>query len=113
VVKRGDVIKVSSTVEGALRNIIRAWEALPGGQSYTDIAVERWLRRDMKPAIDRARRLLGMPTEKPSTAETGADFAGVNDKQLFRAMRHARGEELEALRREASRRGLQEEVRGE
>jgi hypothetical protein len=57
------VIRVSSTVEEALRNIIEAWEALPGGRPHADIAVERWLRREMKPAIDRARRLLGIPTE--------------------------------------------------
>jgi hypothetical protein len=53
------------TAEEALRNIITAWEALPGEQSHTDIAVERWLRRSMKPAIDRARRVLGIPTEQP------------------------------------------------
>jgi len=38
------------------------------------------------------------------------NFQHLNDRQLFRAMATARGEYLEALRAEAARRGLQEEV---
>jgi macrodomain Ter protein organizer (MatP/YcbG family) len=62
--KRAEVIRVSSTTEEALRNVVRAWEALPRG-NHTPAEVEGWMHRHMKPAIDRARRLLGMPTESP------------------------------------------------
>lgn len=39
------------------------------------------------------------------------DYTGYSDKRLFRAMRRAKGADLEALRAEAARRGLQEEVK--
>jgi hypothetical protein len=50
--------------EVILRNVIRAWEKLPGGQNYDARRVERWLRDDMKPAIDGAREHLGLQTQE-------------------------------------------------
>jgi hypothetical protein len=38
----------------ALRKVVKAWEALPEGR-YSPREVERWLCREMKPAIDAAR----------------------------------------------------------
>lgn len=43
----------------ALKAIVEAWEKLPGGMSYTPRIVGDWLIKDMKPAIDRARKALG------------------------------------------------------
>jgi hypothetical protein len=41
-----------------LRKVVKAWEALPGNQSYSRIVVQSWLIKDMKPAIDKARAAL-------------------------------------------------------
>lgn len=49
-----------------LKDLIDAWESLPGGETYSSIEVGRWLERKMKPAFDKARRHLGLtiPTKK-------------------------------------------------
>lgn len=46
--------------EELLRNIVRAWKTLPGGNYAPDI-VQDWLNRQMKPALDAARRFLRDP----------------------------------------------------
>lgn len=46
------------TYEAELKNLIKAWEALPRGR-YSPYEVEAWLAGHMKPAIDEARRALG------------------------------------------------------
>ncbi len=45
-------------VLAALRGIVEAWEALPGGEKYTPLEVSAWLLDDMKPAIEKARAIL-------------------------------------------------------
>jgi hypothetical protein len=52
--------------EAALRNVILAWEAMPGPQSYAARDIEVWLHNDMFPAITEARRTLGLPLDRPS-----------------------------------------------
>ena len=42
-----------------LNDIIDAWESLEGGQNYTPDLIEHWLREDMSPAINKARKALG------------------------------------------------------
>lgn len=42
----------------ALKDIIDAWEALPGNHVYTADEIEDWLSKDMKPVINKARKLL-------------------------------------------------------
>lgn len=43
--------------ELALRAVIRAWDALPSGRRYySPLVIGDWLRIDMKPAIDEARK---------------------------------------------------------
>lgn len=53
----------------ALENIVEAWEGLKGRQRHTPAAVEWWLRRDMKPAIDAARVVLKNGAVKVVTPE--------------------------------------------
>lgn len=50
-----------------VREIIAAWEALPGGQQSVR-RVERWLAEDMKPVIDKARSEV---PAAPATSEGG------------------------------------------
>ncbi len=40
-----------------LRGVVAAWEMLPSGH-YGASQIDRWLREDMKPAIDAARAAL-------------------------------------------------------
>lgn len=47
-------------VREALSDVIRAWEVLPGGQCQSADDVSYWLRNSMKPAVDKARRCLGL-----------------------------------------------------
>lgn len=47
-----------------LNEIVDAWEALPGGRQVRNEDVERWLGKDMAPAINAIREFLGRP--KPS-----------------------------------------------
>lgn len=46
-------------MEKALNDLIDAWEALPGSQRYSPETIERWMRDRMKPAMDKAREVLG------------------------------------------------------
>lgn len=48
-------------IEKALRKVIMAWEELPGNQQYSPREIERWLSKSMKPALDQARKTLGLP----------------------------------------------------
>ena len=48
----------------ALEKIIAAWEALPGG-NHGIYAVERWLEKDMWPAINVGRVALGREPKPP------------------------------------------------
>ena len=45
-------------VTEALRGIVTAWEALPGGQNYGPDEVALWLCKTMAPAINTARAVL-------------------------------------------------------
>lgn len=50
--------QLNSDVErlrAALSGIVSGWEALPGGRNYMPGEIERWLKDNMKPAIDAAR----------------------------------------------------------
>lgn len=44
--------------EAALWQVVTAWEALPTGH-YSPDTIQRWLSKEMKPAIDAAREALG------------------------------------------------------
>lgn len=52
---------MADEIEQSLIDVIRAWEIIPGGTSYTSEVIQQWLIVDMKPAIDRARVALGRP----------------------------------------------------
>ena len=39
--------------------LIDAWEALPGNRHYHGRDIERWLSKDMTPAINKARKAIG------------------------------------------------------
>ncbi len=47
------------TTQDALENLVDAWESLPGGRNYSPREVEAWMSKKLKPAFDRARRVLG------------------------------------------------------
>lgn len=51
-------------IEAMLNKVIDAWEALPGGRSYSVARMGRWLEEDMAPAINEARALLQRPKPK-------------------------------------------------
>ncbi len=38
-----------------LEDVIRAWEALPGGRNHSRQVIQDWLVQDMKPMVDRMR----------------------------------------------------------
>ena len=46
-----------NTEREALKNLVKAWEALPGGDYGSDV-VERWLKESMSPAINAAHAVL-------------------------------------------------------
>lgn len=48
------------THKEALEDLVRAWEALPGGHNYSPRDIERWLSEHMTPAINAARDTLGI-----------------------------------------------------
>jgi hypothetical protein len=48
-----------STDRQIVNDLIDAWEALPGGQNYSPACIAAWLKDDMSPAINRARRAIG------------------------------------------------------
>lgn len=50
-----------------LNLIVDAWEALPGGKRVKNIDVEKWLSKDMSPAVNSIREFLGRP--RPKTLE--------------------------------------------
>jgi hypothetical protein len=54
-----------------VKNLISAWEALPGGRNYGPGEVERWLREHMKPAIDAARQVVLDTRSEPFIAMEG------------------------------------------
>ena len=41
--------------EDLLRDVLAAWDALPGGRRHDKADVERWLAEEMAPAIARIR----------------------------------------------------------
>lgn len=47
--------------ERALREVIDAWDALPGDRNYSRREIQKWLVDDMWPAIEEARRVLERP----------------------------------------------------
>lgn len=51
-----------------LADVVRAWESLPGGESYSSNVIQDWLIVNMKPAIDRARIALGREPGKRHNA---------------------------------------------
>lgn len=48
----------------ALENLVRAWDALPGGRHYRPSEIATWLHEEMSPAINRARAMLSPATQK-------------------------------------------------
>lgn len=56
-VNRAAGASIPMIVTEALRNLISAWEKLPPG-NYRPHEVQRWLKEDMKPAVDEARAAL-------------------------------------------------------
>lgn len=50
----------------ALRDLISAWESLPPGR-YRGGEIQRWLSDHMKPAIDKARLVVGELTKGGET----------------------------------------------
>ena len=61
---RGPVTEVLSSdakkpqADKALRALIDAWDALPGGQNHSPWAVEEWLKKYMAPAVRNGRQAL-------------------------------------------------------
>lgn len=51
---------MSNRLENVLRDIIKAWEHLKGDKNYSPTQIAEWLVDDMKPAIDKARKVLGL-----------------------------------------------------
>jgi hypothetical protein len=43
------------TDKQVFKNIIKAWESLPGGENYSPKQIEKWLVNKMGPAINKAR----------------------------------------------------------
>lgn len=56
------------TERDALNNLIDAWESLPGGRRYGPREIGDWLKENMSPAINEARKVLGRKI--PTSAET-------------------------------------------
>jgi hypothetical protein len=54
------------STEAALRDVIRAWEALPEGDCCL-LVVQAWLNDEMTPAIHRARDVLGLSNVPPGS----------------------------------------------
>jgi hypothetical protein len=52
------------SIEAALRDVIRAWEALSPGDC-TPVDVQLWLNDEMTPAIHRARDALNLSNVPP------------------------------------------------
>lgn len=46
-------------IDEALRGVVRAWDALPGGKFYSPAMMQDWLLHKMAPAIAAARLALG------------------------------------------------------
>lgn len=46
------------TATEALKNVVRAWEALPGGRNYSAYEIADWLKEEMSPAINKAREAI-------------------------------------------------------
>ena len=42
----------------ALKEVIEAWESLPGGTNYSPSAIGSWLRNSMSPSINNARKVI-------------------------------------------------------
>lgn len=55
------VVPHSSIAFQQLHAIVDAWEALPGGKQVRNSDVEKWLARDMAPAINAIRGFLRRP----------------------------------------------------
>ncbi len=53
-------------LKAELRKVVKAWEKLPGGL-HGPYTIQSWLEQDMAPAINRARRVLGL--KKPNGEE--------------------------------------------
>jgi ribose 1,5-bisphosphokinase PhnN len=65
----------------ALRDVVKAWEVLTMGY-YSPREIEEWLKRDMQPVINNARRILALsPSKNASSAESSAvaEQAGNDD----------------------------------
>jgi hypothetical protein len=58
-VMKAEPTKAVDTAERALRSLIKAWDALPGGKYHSPWEVEEWLKKDMAPAVSRGRKVLG------------------------------------------------------
>lgn len=48
----------ATKAEGALDEVIKGWDSLPGPRRYTIPEVQKWLLEDMHPAIGAARSVM-------------------------------------------------------
>jgi hypothetical protein len=48
-------------LRAALRELVEAWESLPGPKRYSYERIQGWLVHDMAPMVKRARAALGEP----------------------------------------------------
>jgi hypothetical protein len=53
----------------ALDRVVQAWETLPGGRRYSPDEIGEWMRNELSPAINNARRALGRKIPDEDTAE--------------------------------------------
>jgi hypothetical protein len=54
-----------------LKEQVSAWESLPGGRNYNAKEIERWLRNNMSPSIDKLRTTLNrIKYKKPIVLHT-------------------------------------------
>jgi hypothetical protein len=65
------------SVRKAAKNLVKAWESLPGNVHYKPGQVQKWLMEDMKPAIDELREALKKPT-KPK--KSGGEYPYTSTK---------------------------------
>lgn len=61
-----------SAHEDLLRDVLTAWESLPGGRTQSVRDVERWLASEMAPAMQRVRDALSEAAAARASPEVEA-----------------------------------------
>lgn len=51
-------------LKGAARDMVTAWESLPGNTHHSVSRAQRWIVEDMKPAVDKLRAALNLEVPK-------------------------------------------------